>query len=541
MTSTATSPFDSPNTPLSLLDCTLRDGGYYTAWDFDQRLVDRYLAAVSRLPIDTVELGYCSPPRDGYAGKHFFLSPDVTRDARAKLAPSQSLAVMLDEKSVTADQAVALVEPHLGAIDTVRIAVAPSRLIEAAQIASALIGLGLKVGVNVMYLSTYWGEADALPGLSEVASNAYAVSLVDSYGACNPDQVHHSVQSITSAFPQATVGFHGHDNLGLALANSLAARAAGATIADGTITGMGRGPGNTKTEQLLYATHPTPLDMDYVALHDAIEPFELLRNEYQWGTNLVYMVSGAAGLPQNKVMDWLGKNRYSVPAIIHAMRGELMTDIDSTDYPVLSAPNGLTPEEVVIIGGGASVIQHSEGIASYVRATGACVVHANYRHLDLIERLESDQFVCVAGDVVMRLPSSEVLSRTRSLVVPAGPRVGAQGLEDIHLVTQADPFVSGDASDNLGPISDIGPVSLALGTALALGARRVTLIGFDGYENATSAQQELAAESQALFDDFRASHPEIALTSGTRTRFEIVVRSIYARIAEVGTRLDHAH
>ena len=40
-----------------ILDCTLRDGGYYTDWDFDEHLVDTYLKAMNNLPIDIIEIG----------------------------------------------------------------------------------------------------------------------------------------------------------------------------------------------------------------------------------------------------------------------------------------------------------------------------------------------------------------------------------------------------------------------------------------------------------------------------------------------------
>jgi 4-hydroxy 2-oxovalerate aldolase len=48
----------------------------------------------------------------------------------------------------------------------------------------------------------------------------------------------------------AVIGFHGHDNLGMANANSIAAFEAGATIVDGTLDGIGRGAGNAEIESL---------------------------------------------------------------------------------------------------------------------------------------------------------------------------------------------------------------------------------------------------------------------------------------------------
>ena len=40
-----------------LLDCTLRDGGYYNAWDFSQGLIHEYLIAMQAAGVNIVELG----------------------------------------------------------------------------------------------------------------------------------------------------------------------------------------------------------------------------------------------------------------------------------------------------------------------------------------------------------------------------------------------------------------------------------------------------------------------------------------------------
>ena len=45
---------------MKILDCTLRDGGYYNSWDFDAPLVQAYLQAVAAAGIDYVELGFRS-------------------------------------------------------------------------------------------------------------------------------------------------------------------------------------------------------------------------------------------------------------------------------------------------------------------------------------------------------------------------------------------------------------------------------------------------------------------------------------------------
>ena len=44
-----------------ILDCTLRDGGYYNNWDFGHELVDLYLKSMGEASIDVVEIGFRSP------------------------------------------------------------------------------------------------------------------------------------------------------------------------------------------------------------------------------------------------------------------------------------------------------------------------------------------------------------------------------------------------------------------------------------------------------------------------------------------------
>jgi len=45
---------------LKLLDCTLRDGGYYNNWDFPTSLIEEYLVAMDAVGIDYIELGFRS-------------------------------------------------------------------------------------------------------------------------------------------------------------------------------------------------------------------------------------------------------------------------------------------------------------------------------------------------------------------------------------------------------------------------------------------------------------------------------------------------
>lgn len=79
---------------------------------------------------------------------------------------------------------------------------------------------------------------------------AEGVILFDSAGAYVPDEVSERISLLVSSL-NIPVGFHAHNNLGLAIANSIAAAQAGATIIDGSARGFGAGAGNAQIEAVV--------------------------------------------------------------------------------------------------------------------------------------------------------------------------------------------------------------------------------------------------------------------------------------------------
>ena len=55
-----------------ILDCTIRDGGYYTNWDFDSSIVTKYFTNIDKLPIDYIEIGYRNLSQNQYRGEFFY-------------------------------------------------------------------------------------------------------------------------------------------------------------------------------------------------------------------------------------------------------------------------------------------------------------------------------------------------------------------------------------------------------------------------------------------------------------------------------------
>ena len=77
---------------------------------------------------------------------------------------------------------------------------------------------------------------------------ANCLYITDSSGHMLPDDVSRRIGAVREAFPDLEIGFHGHHNLGMAVANSIAAVEAGADRIDGSVAGFGAGAGNTPLE-----------------------------------------------------------------------------------------------------------------------------------------------------------------------------------------------------------------------------------------------------------------------------------------------------
>lgn len=126
---------------------------------------------------------------------------------------------------------------------------------------------------------------------------AQGVIVMDSAGAFLTDDLQDRIARLVDG-TQIAIGFHGHNNLCLAVANSVAAVKAGATILDGTARGFGAGAGNTELEVLVAVLaelgHDTGIDL-YKVL-DAADLAEAQLVQRMPHTDSVGIVSGLAGV-----------------------------------------------------------------------------------------------------------------------------------------------------------------------------------------------------------------------------------------------------
>ncbi|AXJ01698.1 4-hydroxy 2-oxovalerate aldolase [Cyclonatronum proteinivorum] len=513
---------------MKLLDCTLRDGGYYTNWDFSKETVKTYFEAFNHLPVEYLEVGYRSNPMKGYLGEYFYCPVPVLQ--QIKSLSNKKLVIILNEKDVRAEDAEPLLKPIAGLVDMVRIAIDPKSLERAVGLAKEVKKLGFEVGFNVMYMSTWASQKAFLDKLPLAAGAADIFYMVDSFGGVYPQDVRDTIALVRSKV-DIPLGFHGHNNMELGLINTLVAIEEGCAMVDATITGMGRGAGNLKTELLLTVLNAQgKLDFDFNALSRVVDVFTDLQKHYEWGTNLPYMVSGANSLPQKNVMEWVSKRYYSFNSIIRALDNESKGVDDNERLPVMEFSAVKKYSAALIVGGGPSAVEHTEAIDAFLmKHPDMVVIHASSRNAMCFTDIPNDQYFCLVGNEGYRLESvfGDASKAKGQCILPPFPRKMGTYIPS-KLKDRAFELKEVTFTDKLKDTH----TSLAIETARAFGITRVYLVGYDGYSNTAmgTKEQELYAENEFLFGKAKSSGLElISLTATTYTH--LVPDSVFARIS----------
>jgi 4-hydroxy-2-oxovalerate/4-hydroxy-2-oxohexanoate aldolase len=154
----------------------------------------------------------------------------------------------------------ALLLPGIGTVDHLKMAhdcgVSTLRVAThctEADVSGQHIGMAAKMGLDTVgfLMMAHMISAEKLLEQARLMESygANCIYCTDSAGYMLPDEVTEKIGVLRAGLSAGTeVGFHGHHNMGMAIANSLAAIEAGAARIDGSVAGLGAGAGNTPLE-----------------------------------------------------------------------------------------------------------------------------------------------------------------------------------------------------------------------------------------------------------------------------------------------------
>ncbi|SFL42441.1 4-hydroxy-2-oxovalerate aldolase [Pelosinus propionicus] len=233
---------------IRIIDSTLRDGMHAVSHQFTPEQMAMIAGKLDEAGVDTVEVGH----GDGLGGSSFQYGFSKATEEQYLKAVSEAL---------TKTKLAVLLIPGIGTVEDLEVA--------------------MEYGVKTVRVATHVTEADAgeqhikfakKSGLEAIgflmmshmappekvleqaklfeSYGADTVYITDSAGAMLPHDVRARIGLVSKEL-SVPIGFHAHNNLGLAVGNTLTAIEAGAASVDGTVCGLGAGSGNSQLEALI--------------------------------------------------------------------------------------------------------------------------------------------------------------------------------------------------------------------------------------------------------------------------------------------------
>lgn len=530
-----------------ILDCTLRDGGYYNNWDFSPEFVRGYLDCISSSGVKVVELGFRSGKNEKFVGPFAYTTDEFI--GGLDLPSNLKYGVMINGKELTGDmdkdslflQKLFPINARDSKIKLVRIACHIHELLLAIPAINWLKYGGYEVGLNLMQITTV-DLGVVKKYLREISKSSLDVFyFADSLGSLTPEMVPAILSAIKSEW-SGPIGIHAHDNLGLAMANSLKANQCGATWLDSTLTGMGRGPGNVKTEELLIeASISGWQEISLTSVLQFIKEYlHHMKIECGWGTNPYYYLSGKHEIHPTYIQEMIGDSRFESADILSVIDFLKTSNSKSFKQSTLSLARLFMPDaglvgdfrpqsviggrEVVILGAGESLKACGSALENYIKSEKPFVIALNATR-SVSEDLINLRVTCHPVRMISDVKKYEALNQNFVMPAPAieegltlalkNKRINIYGIKvEPEKLEAHDGFC-------------ILPNTLAIGYALAIAhggdAKRILLAGFDGY----GPNDPRTHEVQSTLNLFLSNAVESDLISVTPTDYRLQTKSIY--------------
>lgn len=533
---------------MKILDCTLRDGGYYNNWDFEPAIVDAYLVAVADAGIDYVELGLRNFPKACFLGAYAYTTEQFLNLIELPAGPSYG--VMVDAKTILGsnlgiDEAIeTLFVPAVESkIDLVRVAAHFKEVEESGLIVKKLKSMGYAVGFNLMQAA---GKPDeVITKKARIACEWGVLDVLyfaDSLGNMDSTEVERIVAALRSEW-HGSLGIHTHNNMGKGLDNTFSAYALGVTWLDSTVTGMGRGAGNTPTENLLAILDKQETKYNPKPIYDlVVRYFEDMQKKYGWGSRLLYFLGAQNGVHPTYIQNILADSHYGTNEIVGAisylskLKGtesyngdvlEAALNINSQANPVTGSAklsDLFKGREVLIVNNGPSLQRYLNGIKGYIKNRKPIVLAVN-----MIEQLNEDviDYYCVSHNTKFLSESSKYINISKPIIFPKH-RFNNEELShfpknniEYGFALEADLFQV-DGTYCIAPF-DL-TIAYAIAIAIVGNGKKISLVGVDGYEATDSRQLEMLK----LIEVISTSKYQVDLHALTPTCYPLNKGSIYA-------------
>ena len=278
----------------SLLECTLRDGGYITNWRFEDRESRNIIQGSVDANIDYIEVGYLNNKKYEKNTTQFKSIEQITEYLPENRKQAMFLAMADVQQFYSED-----LTPCTGnSIDGIRVVFYKHQIEEALKLSKAVKKAGYQLFVQPMVTVDYTIDEYVEVVKKFAVLQPYAVSIVDSFGYMTKQDFRKYFRVLDNILSQeVSIGFHSHNNMNLAFLTAqdvFEYNTQRNIILDCSLYGMGRGAGNLNTELIVnYYNMTLGTKYDCQKVIDLISEYIMpIAKEKKWGYSPYLFITG---------------------------------------------------------------------------------------------------------------------------------------------------------------------------------------------------------------------------------------------------------
>ena len=386
---------------ISLLDCTLRDGGYVNDWKFGRNNIISIFERLVASGVDYIEVGFIDQARPYDPDRAIYPDCASISKTMGNLDKGNSqMVAMIDYGHASIDKICPKSESP---VDAIRVIFKKHLRKEALEFVAQIKALGYKAFAQLVSITSYSDEEllDLIRLANEV--KPFAVSMVDTYGLCHSDTLMHYCEILDkNLLPEIELGYHAHNNFQLGYANCiemLSYKTERNVLVDGTVFGMGKSAGNCPLELVaMYLNGRCGKEYDIYQILEAADANVMnFYRESPWGYSLFYYIAASNDCHPSYVSYLMNKRTLSIKSInkiLKKLEGDkkllydekliekLYSDYqeievnDSEDLARLGAE--LTGKKILLIGPGTSVRDQSEKVTDFIMKENPVIISINF-------------------------------------------------------------------------------------------------------------------------------------------------------------------
>lgn len=384
-----------------ILDCTLRDGAYLVNKNFGDNTIHGIINGLREAKIDIIEIGFLQDEGFGEGKTVYKNSLDAEKFVPADKGNTM-YAVLADYSRYSIDN----LDEYTGrSFDIVRACFFKKERFDVLEFCKKVKEKGYKLFIQPVDILGYT-DTEILEFIELVNQiEPYCFSIVDTFGSMYNDDLQRIFSLLNhNLYSECRIGFHSHNNM--QMSNSLSQEFLQVSfgkrqvVVDTTISGMGRGAGNTPTELIVqYMVSKLGYSYDLDAILDVIDMYmDNIRSKCTWGYNTPYFIAGAYSAHVNNIayltekptirskdiryiLNKIGavkRKRYDYDLLEATYLEHLKSEIDDTET-INRLKNIFSNRNVLIIAPGKSA-NNDDKIRHVIEQVNPIVITVNFLH-----------------------------------------------------------------------------------------------------------------------------------------------------------------